>query len=326
MNKYFLIMNPGSKNGTSGKKFDEIFSFFKHQNLSYDFRETKSLNDAQRFSREACRDGYTHIIAVGGDGTINRVINGMYERGRKISEAQFGVIYTGTSPDFCKSFNIPITLDEALNTLLKDRKIGISLGEITYASKPLKEYSGKKTDSSSSFEHSCFACCSNIGIGADLAEAANSGVRGFLGDFLGTFLSLIRTLFTYKPSSFSIVADGIEKQVDNVHSISIGKTHFIASGIKITNSLSRSDHRFYSLIVKNLNLFRVPKVLASIYSGKAIEQSNTLNFEYVETLEILGDSGDKRVEFDGDPQGYLPCRISSIKEHLQIITGDENGI
>lgn len=322
MKTYFLIMNPGSRSGKSKKSFQQIHDFFTLHNLPYDYAETQTLDDAQRLSVEASQKGYKKVVAVGGDGTINQVISGLYKNNQNEKDVYFGVIYTGTSPDFCKSFGIPITLSEALQVILLDHKKSISLGSITYALRADKKHTGQKVDQTPLFASSHFACCANIGIGADLAKAANSGVRGVIGDVAGTFFSLLRTLFSYKATNLSIEVAGQYQEVENVHNISIGKTHYIASGIKIKHDLSLTDDRFYSLMVKELSPFRLPKVLSSIYSGKVITNSASLSFSYLKSIDILGDGGLTQVEFDGDPKGYLPCRITTEQNQLTLITGD----
>ena len=117
--RYFLIMNPGSGGEKSREKFKQILAFFNKNKLDFDYKLTDTLEDAYHLSVEANKNGDEVIIAVGGDGTINRVINGFYDPlGRRISGSKLAVIHTGTSPDFCKSYNIPLEVDRALNTAI----------------------------------------------------------------------------------------------------------------------------------------------------------------------------------------------------------------
>ena len=105
--KYFFILNPGSCSGASEKSFAAIKHILKLRGIEYEYAVTKDLDEAYSLSAQSNRQGYDIIVAVGGDGTINRVINGFYNKeGRRISHAKLGIIYTGTSPDFCRSYNI----------------------------------------------------------------------------------------------------------------------------------------------------------------------------------------------------------------------------
>ncbi|NLD47663.1 MAG: diacylglycerol kinase [Clostridiaceae bacterium] len=319
--KYFLILNPGSKSGKSRKRFQQIFDIMNNLNLEYDYGTTSSLEDAYSLSRHANINGsYGTIVAVGGDGTINRVLNGFYNSdGSRVSQAKMGVIYTGTSPDFCKSYGIPLTVENAVKTLLKENSRTIQVGKIILAKTLMKDYDGKPADSKEGFETKFFACCANIGLGADLARNANSGIRGVVGDKAGTFLALLKTLACYKPGTFNICADGKAERLNGVYNISIGRTHYIASGIKVKNSLSDFDGRFYNLTVKDLRLQDLPGVLRKIYSGNLMSSNRNIVLSYQSTIDIYGNSDCPQVEFDGDPEGFLPCRIEAAKEGLDLI-------
>lgn len=270
-------MNPGSRGGESSKKFETIHNYLKHREINYDFAITRNLDDAYNLSTQANNQDCDVIVAVGGDGTINRTLNGFYNNeGKRTSKAEFGIVYTGTSPDFCKSYNIPLDLIKAMEVLIEGKAREIGIGRVQFEDKI--KY---------------FACCANIGLGAALARNANSGIRNVLGDGPGTFLALIRTLFTYKPIDITLNGHELKK----VFNVSIGKTYYVASGMKIKNELKPIDDRFYILTVQN-KLF---KFITKLYTGGSI------NLDYADRIEI---SGLGEVEFDGDEAGILPCVIT----------------
>jgi len=283
--KYYFIMNPGSQRGKSQKRFATIHELLRRSNIEYDYAITQSLEHAYDLSVTANQSGYDVIAAIGGDGTINRVINGFYASdGVRISSARFGVVYTGTSPDFCKSYHIPLEINKAVQTLIKGytRKVGI--GRIEFQDRV--KY---------------FACCANIGLGATLSRYANSGIRKIFGDTVGTFLSLLKTLVVFKP--ISIKVNGLV--VNHVYNLSIGKTLYIASGLKIKNILKNKDLRFYILTAQR----KIGRLMLSMYLGK--------NLELTYATEIFIE-GTGEVEFDGDEGGTLPCRINSAS-YLELI-------
>ena len=321
--RYLLIMNPGSRSGKSRKSFDRILEELDAENIDYDFRITSSLDDAFRFSREGNIAGYDVIIAVGGDGTINKVLNGFFDnRGKRLSGARMGVIYTGTSPDFCKSYGIPVDIAAAVKVILENKVSSIQIGKITLARTLHDRYDGRTVDDGDEFAVRYFACCANIGLGAELAERANSGIRKILGDHMGTFAALVRTLASYRPGGFQVCKDGSSEMVKNVHSISVGRTFYIASGIKVRNKLQRDDGHFYCMTVKNMRKLDWPRVLKTIYSGKEITNDDIVSIEYLRNIDIYGNSRCPSVEFDGDPAGFLPCRICMAEDRLDLICGD----
>jgi diacylglycerol kinase (ATP) len=318
--KYFLICNPGSRHGTSRKKFKKIFHLLAKEQISYDYKLTTELSQAKKLAAEANLMGYDVIVAVGGDGTINQVINGFYDlNGKRISRAAMGIIYTGTSPDFCKNYKIPVNINKAVKTLLNNHRLPVQIGRITYSANKITSII-KNSKTSRADQHTAyFGCCANIGLGASLARQANNGIRKYFGDLCGTFLSLLKTLASYEAEDLIIWRDKKKTRLKQVYNISLGITKYIASGIKVENNLQMGDQRFYCLIIKKLTMSRLPMVLKMIYSGNPIENNEIISLEYGKSIEIHG-SINTEVEFDGDPAGFLPCRIEMAQDPLELIT------
>ncbi|MHB8126016.1 MAG: diacylglycerol/lipid kinase family protein [Desulfitobacteriaceae bacterium] len=314
-------MNPGSDGERSREKIKQILTFFNKNNLDFDFKLTDTLEDAYHISVEVNKNGYGIIIVVGGDGTINRVINGFYDPwGRRISGSKLAVIHTGTSPDFCKSYNVPLQIDLALNTILKGKSAKISIGKITYSCVYDKKLEGQPlTKNNEKVQTDFFTCCANIGLGASVARSANSGIRKYIGDFAGTFVSLLKTLLNYKSGNFSVCFDGQQQVLENVYNIAVGKTTYIASGIKLKNDLSPDESRFYILMIKDLGFTDLPGVIRKIYSGKRFVNNNMMSLQYSRAIEVYGSSRNPELEFDGDPRGFLPCVIETAPDPLDLI-------
>ena len=277
---YYLIMNPGSGGGASKALFAEIHRQMILYRINYEYVVTTCLNDAEEYSRQAARAGFDVIVAVGGDGTINRVLNGFYhDDGTLISDARLGVIYTGTSPDFCRSYGIPVRDPERAVAVLAAAKVRtIGIGRICFA------------DRTNRF----FACCANIGLGAGLAEAANGGIRERIGDKAGTFLSLVRMLAGYRPAELTV--NGI--RMPHVYNLSVGKTYYIASGLKIKHRMPLAKDEFYTLCIRRRPVTHIIR----LYTG------GRLPLQYRKKLMIKGNAG---VECDGDPCGRLPVVIKT---------------
>jgi diacylglycerol kinase family enzyme len=324
--RYFLIINPGSGGG-SREKDEKILAIFHKNMLKFDYRLTDTLEDAYTLSVEGNIKGYDVIVAIGGDGTINRVINGFYDSsGKRISSCKLGVIHTGTSPDLCKNYNIPLNIEQALNTVFAGKSQQISIGKITYTCAYDEELEGQQlrplhplSKINENVKTSFFACCANIGLGASIARSANSGIRHYIGDFAGTFVSLIKTLIKYQPNHFSVSFDGQHQVLENVYNIAVGKTTYIASGIKVKNQLTPGDHRFYTLIIKDIGIADWVGIFRKLYNGKRFVNTKTISLQYVSKIEVYGNNKNPELEFDGDPRGFLPCVIESAPDPIDLI-------
>jgi diacylglycerol kinase family enzyme len=315
--KYFFIINSRSRNGRSGKINKALLLLLQQTGFSFDYAYTESLDHAYGLSQKANNDNYDVVVAVGGDGTINRVLNGFFNsEGRRISGARMGVIHTGTSPDFCMSYGIPQSPENAVRIIAAGKTSLVRVGRIEFAASPVAP--GERAVRQSRI----FGCCANIGLGAAVARTANSGIRKFVGDHLGTFVSLIKTLFFYRHSSLSLTIDGSPRTCTKVYNIAAGRTRFIASGIRVQHTLGACDQKLYMLIVRDLSPFNIISVLRLLYGDKPIPADrSSISLEYGSRIEIACQIPIE-VEFDGDPAGYCPCALSTATDPLELITGE----
>ncbi len=315
MKNIFLIMNPGSHSGRSRQTFDKIIRKMTLNGIDYEYHLTKDLDHARLLSRNANLNDFRTIVAVGGDGTINAVVNGFYDNdGRRLSDARFGVIYTGTSPDFNRSYNIPTSLEQAVDVILNGKTRSVPVGMINFENPDLPE----TLDNLDYRTVRYFVCCANIGLGAALARKANSGIRRKLGDFCGTLLSLLGLLVSFK--SFPMICNEVdcETSLTKLTNLSIGITPYIASGIRVPVEFVPKEKEFYKLTVQNLNLFRIFPLLRKVYSGKPFENSDYLSLSYTRQIQMTSTKL-AEVEADGDPVGFLPCSIRFANDDLQLI-------
>ncbi|MCL2615240.1 MAG: acylglycerol kinase family protein [Dehalococcoidia bacterium] len=102
-----IIINPvaGNRRDTS-RRWSDIESLLRQGGLSFDFQFTEGRGHALELSLLAANEGYDLLVAVGGDGTIHEVVNGLLSSANSKSVA-LGIIGTGTGNDFIKSMGIP---------------------------------------------------------------------------------------------------------------------------------------------------------------------------------------------------------------------------
>lgn len=314
-------MNPASGGGRSRKHIQRILSLFDEHGVQYRYALTTSFENARWLSKTANESAFDVVVAVGGDGTINAVLNGFFDdKGQRISTATMGVVHTGTSPDFCKSYSIPLKTDKAIQLLLSPEVRKIKIGKVSCCKRKNPDMDRKGILDCPDMQVKYFGCCANIGLGASLARHANSGIRKYAGDVLGTFLSLVKILFTFKANTFYIVKNDRNIRIDKLFNISVGRTYYLASGIKVRHELTDSDNRFYCLTTRDLNMVNMAMVLRQAYRGKQIRNSPVFYLDYCKSIEFYGNNLNPEVELDGDPAGFLPCKIEMAIEPLDLIS------
>lgn len=127
MKKAWVILNPSSGN-EKAKEYKELIT--KTLKKDYDdvqIKETKKFGDATKFALAACEDQVDLLVSMGGDGTVNEVINGLaiYDQ-----RPPYGIIPLGTVNDLAQALNIPQNVEEAIKMLTKGKIITIDIGRI----------------------------------------------------------------------------------------------------------------------------------------------------------------------------------------------------
>ncbi len=274
-------------------------------NTVYEAGYTTRLDDAAAMARKAASRGFQTVAAVGGDGTINRVLNGLMEAGRP--EIQFGVLYAGTSPDFCRFHGVPVTPEGAAKVLTGGESRPTDICKIVYQDK-----SGDRVTSH-------FACSANMGLGPAIAEWSN-GHRRFLGDTCGTMAALALSIIRGRRFSGRLVLDGRESQLDGVWNLTIGKNPYLASGLKLNVPIVPRDGLLYVFSVHGVNRSGLIRALPKAYTG-AISDDRRFTLLTGTSASFFPTEEAVPFEFDGDPVGLAPIQVELLQGAVQMVGG-----
>jgi YegS/Rv2252/BmrU family lipid kinase len=128
-----VIANPRSGRGRVGKEMPELERQLNSRRLGYRIVETEGPGHASDIAREALLGGERFIVAVGGDGTVQEVVNGMVEDDRPLAEGSvLGVVAAGSGCDFVRTFGLPQDVPRAVHHLDGDRLYPIDLARVDY--------------------------------------------------------------------------------------------------------------------------------------------------------------------------------------------------
>lgn len=299
--RYLIILNPGSRSGKGKKLWDIWLPLLKVAQIDFEVVITKSLEHANYIAKNAIN--FDVIVAVGGDGTINRVINGVLLS--KNPNRGVGILYAGTSPDFCKFHKIPLNPTDALDALLSGKKKLIDVAKITYSNANNEYcYTGY------------FVCSCNIGMGASIARQANKW-RKYFGDICGTALASLYTIIKNNKLNLSIEYNNQLLEIPNINNVSIIINPYLASGIKLNLSKEPDDSQLVLFVMKNRNLFTFIHDLPKLYDGTIIEANDTF-LTSCKKVNITA-KNNQEIEFDGDPQGFLPLTVEIQPKKLKLL-------
>ena len=101
-----LIVNPVASAGKTAKKWPKIMYLLQSIGLRFEHDLTEVPGHARELAKSEAKKGYELVVSVGGDGTINEVVNGLYDAGN-IADVMLGIISTGTGSDYIRTIGVP---------------------------------------------------------------------------------------------------------------------------------------------------------------------------------------------------------------------------
>ncbi|MCF8002197.1 MAG: diacylglycerol kinase family lipid kinase [Halanaerobiales bacterium] len=304
-NTIFTIVNPVSSNGKTKKRWPTHQKEFEKNKLNLKIKETLYPGHAIELTKEALLEGYQTIMAVGGDGTVNEVVNGFFNNGKLINEKAVLLVFSqGTGSDYIKTLGLKKEVAEVIKTYHRYKKRWVDLGKVKYLD----------------FDHNqierYFINTADAGLGGATVEYVNRSSK-VMGGLITYIWGVIRTLITYKNKEMELKVDQkvIKKGVLNSVMVSLGK--YFGGGMHIAPEALIDDGFFDIVILGNLNKIETILNLYKAYKGTHIYYPK---IDYIKGKKIVLDS-DQRVliDIDGECAGLLPAEFSLREKDFPIL-------
>ena len=281
-----LIANPNAGRGTVDKALPGIESVLTEANLSYRIVRTTHPGHATEVARRALRDGERYLVAVGGDGTVHEVVNGMVENGGPLAaDAVLGVVAAGSGCDFVRSFGLPGDPVQGAEHLAGDRVRPIDVGTVTCADGGTR----------------CFVNIAEVGLGAAVVAKA-AGLGRFLGGArytAGFWLTLPR----FRPAAVRLDANG-QYRAWRAFNVVVANCRFYGGGMQISPNSDPGDCLLDVLVMtgpKSDSFTTLPKV----YKGAHLPHRHIAELRAAE-VRVDADAPFP-VEADGEILGSTPA-------------------
>lgn len=288
--KTLCVVNPASANGRTKKAWKNLETFLRNQGLEFDVQYTNQPEDATKIARHALHNGYRRIVAVGGDGTLNEVVNGFFNGDNKKvrDDAVLGLIPMGTGGDFARMFPISSKPQRVYDILAKGEELEIDIVKGTFTG-----WSGEK-------ETRYYINVADVGMGSETVYHVNRNSKAFRG-FLSFLLLGIYSIITFENKDLRVKVDDQEVYAGKSSMVVISNGSYFGGGMKIAPKAKLNDGLLDVIIVKDLSKIEILKNLPGIYSGKHLNHPDLI-FIHGKRIEIT--SPEKMfVEFDGETPG-----------------------
>lgn len=307
-----VIVNPASRNGQTGKVWPNLSEKMKASGFAHQWEMTTGPGDGGRIAREAVQQGFDRIIAVGGDGTVNEVINGLFENDRLINpDLVFGVLSMGTGGDFIKAVSIPGGMEDAIHYLTCNRVERVDIGKARFVGND-----GQITDR-------YFLNIADLGLGAETVDRVNHTTKAF-GGFVSFLWGTLVSLLHYRNKAAEITIDGGETFKAQLTLCAIANgTHF-GGGMNIAPLAKLNDGLFDVVLCQSFSKPEIMVNLKRLYGGTHL---NHPKVRFLRATKVKISSPEKLLlEMDGEQPGVAEVEFSILPAALNLCVPTENGI
>jgi len=286
-----IIVNPHSAFGKTKKRWNKIKSFFStiFKELRYEF--TEAPKHAIDITKDAIFKGFNYIIGVGGDGTLNEIINGYMENDKPLNEKVIVSTFpSGKGNDFYRSFSSKMKTNKLRNTYLYSKNKKIDIGK-------LKSSTGE----------TYFINISSFGLSGDVVNHI-SHLREKIKTGLVYFLGALISLKKYKANNLRIKINNNNIIEGRFFLGAVCNGKYFGGNMKI-NPGSVLDDGFLNLILlENTSKLNVLKKLIKVYKGSHINDPEII-LTKAKNIKVESLDSDVKMEYDGEKGGSLPAEF-----------------
>lgn len=307
-----IILNPASGAGRTGKRKAEILAICdRYLGREHTLCVTRKPGEATASARAAASQGAELIVAVGGDGTIQEVVNGLFADGRPLGpDCALGIIDMGTGHGFAQSLRLPDGVESQVELIAGQGYRMVDVGQASFADdggRPKERY----------FVNECQA-----GIGGDVVKRVGTMSKRF-GGTLAFGASTLAAAVRYPNQVVTVQVDDEAPRTQKLIGVVMANGRFMAGGMKLTPAAFLSDGLLDILLIHEQSLMERLKNFPRIYSGTHIDLPK---FGLVRGRSILLSSPESvPVEADGELWGSLPCRVKVLPAALRVRAPRDGG-
>lgn len=306
---WFVIVNPTSGAGHGLKDYPKIAKLLRDNQIFHDAVFTEHQYHATELAVEAVNKGYRKIIVVGGDGTLNEVVNGLFiQKQCEPKDIRLAVIAVGTGNDWVRTFGIPSHYSEAIRAIKEGKTFLQDVGAVSYTE--------------SKFTQTRYMVnVAGLGFDAYVISIFNHWkAKGYKGRWL-YIASILKAYFKYKSSGVKITVDGNQIFNNLLFSMAVGICKYNGGGVQQLPKAVADDGLLDITLIKPLHwwhiVFRLRRLFdGGIYSIGHVKHAQGKHIRIESTPPI-------RLECDGELMGYTDVEISVVPQAISVVVTKE---
>jgi diacylglycerol kinase (ATP) len=307
-NDWLVIVNPNAGRKKGEKDWFIINEHLIESGLIFESVFTTHKEHAIALASKFIKKGYRNFIVVGGDGTLNEVVNGIFfQKNIPAEEFLIAMIPVGTGNDWCRMFNIPIKYSEAIDVINKGTTFLQDVGRVSYYN-------------SSTQKRRYFVNVAGMGYDAEVAAKTNKDKERGKGGPFSYLKNLFSSLLFYKYTETEIrIDDSPESFKNRTFSVSVGICKYNGGGMKQLPNAVPDDGLLDMTLIRKLGKFTVLKEVKNLYDGSFIKHPKVQTFRGKRF--IIDSNPSINLEVDGESLGHSPFIFDTIPLSLKVVTG-----
>jgi diacylglycerol kinase (ATP) len=275
--------------------------------LPYEVAFTTRANEATEIAQRNVLASRPVVVAVGGDGTLNEVVNGFFRNGAPIpTSTKLAMVPLGTGGDFRRTLRIPLDSRQAVEVLRTGLVRRLDAGCITFTA----------SDGGTAVRH--FINIADAGLGGDVVFSVGNGTKRF--GSAAYRIGGLRALFGFKNKPMTVDVDGSVYELKKAQQVVVANCQFFGGGMQMAPAASPTDGVFDVILIKNAGKIETLRGMNDIMSGKHLDKNNP-KMELMYGKRVSVTSPQKvRIDVDGEAVGFLPALFEIQPGAIEFIT------
>lgn len=254
--EWHIISNPNTS--SKNRQMDESFllDHFKKMNIRYAMHLSDGAGKGWTIAKELCESGIRHLMVFGGDGSINEVVNGIYESGANPEDVFLAIVPFGTGNDFCRTLGCPRHPHEFLLFMDKAQFLPTDVGVVETV------VDGEVT------AHRHFINIAGFAFDAAVINETTKGKPKLFPNAV-YLMKLVKVLFGYSCTPVHITTEEGEYS-DEMFTIACGNAQYNGNGMRQVPMANPHDGKFDLVTIRKIRPMKVIANVKNLFAGKHI--------------------------------------------------------
>lgn len=307
--RWFVIVNPVAGSGRGLIDFPQISKLLRNDDIRHDAVFTEHKHHATELTVTAANQGYRKIIVIGGDGTLNEVVNGLFiQKTVEPREILLAVIAVGTGNDWVRTFGIPQHYSEAIRAIREERSFLQDVGTVTYTE---SHYTQTRY----------MANVAGLGFDAYVISTFNHlKMKGYKGGWMYLY-SILKSYFRYKSSGARIWVDDKVVFNDLMFSLAIGICKYNGGGVQQLPNALADDGLLDLTIIRPVHWWHIVFRLKKLFNGDIYQIGHVIHAQgrkvKIEAAPLI------QLEADGELMGGTPVEVNIRQRAIRVVVTRE---